>query len=171
VDTPHLVEAMLAGLICDDEACQAYPDLGYLRARAELTGVPLQWLLAVVDAPLARGLVRHAARALLALAETAEAGWQCGAEDGCGLWHALQQAPPWLLRPAEADDEETDIALLLLRDQDCSGDWNALIEALHRVGSRPWQWAIQRCRDLQQFEQATQCSLNELLAAPTAKEE
>ena len=134
MDTPHLVEAMLAGLIGNDEACQAYPDLGYLRHRAELTGVPLQWLLAVADLPLARGLLRHMAQALLGLIAAAEAGWQDGACDGCGLWHALRQAPPWLLRPDEADDEETDIALLLLRDEQYGGDWNALIEALHHGG-------------------------------------
>jgi len=169
MDTPHLVEALVAGLISNDEACQAYPDLGYLRYRAELTGVPLQWLLVAADLPLARGLLRHAVLALLELIEAAEAGWQEGASDGCGLWHALWQAPSWLERPAEADDHEADIALLLLRDEQYGGDWLALIKALHHTGSRPWQWAIQRCRDLQQLEQMLSCPLRALIEAPSTK--
>jgi len=166
MDTPNLVEAMLAGLVAQEEACQAYPDLDYLRARATLNDVPLQWVLTIADAPIARKLIHHVAQALLALTEAAELGWQQGEHDGCGLWHALQQAPPWLLRPAEPDDAETDIALLLWRDEECAGDWNALIETLHRAGSQPWQWAIQRCRDLQQFERTSQCPLGALLAPP-----
>jgi hypothetical protein len=57
-----------------------------------------------------------------------------------------------------------DIDLLLERDRDHGGDWQALIAALHRAGSATWQWAIRRCRAMQRFEAQEQISLRALLA-------
>lgn len=171
MDTPHLVETMLAGLLLSEEACQAYPELGYLQQRAEPGQAPIQWLLTTADVPLARGLIRHVALALLELLDAAEAGWECGADDACGLWHALAAAPGWLLRPPDLDDDQPDLALLAWRDEECAGDWNVLIEALHRAGSQRWQWAIQRCRAMQAFERSTGCPLASLLAPPSFQEE
>ena len=152
--TPHLVETLLAGLASDDEACEAYPELGELRQRTRPGGppVPLQWALCVADLPLARGLIRHTATALLALLDGIDEGWKAGQRDGCSLWHSLRRAPDWILLPVEPDDAEPDIALLLERDESYNGDWQKLIEALHRAGSREWQWAIQRCRAMQSYE-------------------
>ncbi|MBM3188956.1 MAG: hypothetical protein FJZ90_09580, partial [Chloroflexi bacterium] len=164
MNTPHLVECVLAGLALNDEACEAYPELGELRLRARCGGapVPLQWALCVADLPLARGLIRHTALALLSLLDGIDEGWKAGERDGCPLWHTLQRAPPWLLLPEEPDDAEPDIALLLERDESYHGDWQALIEALHRAGSREWQWAIQRCRAMQAYEARHQVNLGDL---------
>ena len=163
--TPHLIEALLAGLLLDDEACEAYPELGELRQRAQLGGapLPLQWALCVADLPLARGLIRHTAAALLALLDGIDGGWAAGQRDGCPLWHTLQRAPDWLLLPDKPDDNEADIALLLERDESYGGDWQALIEALHRAGSREWQWAIRRCRAMQAYEKGHEANLRDLL--------
>jgi len=166
--TPLLVEALLEGLVLHDEACQAYPDLAALRARAQGEDgpplLPLQWALCVADVPLARRLIRHAARSLLDLVDAADAGWQRGRASGCPLWEVLAEAPPWLLRPDSPDDDECDIALLLERDESYGGDWNGLLEALHLAGSREWQWAIERCRAMQRFERAHCRNLRYLLA-------
>ena len=40
MNTPHLVEALLQGLVLNDEACAAYPELGMLRTWAEAGGLP-----------------------------------------------------------------------------------------------------------------------------------
>lgn len=164
--TPHLVEAMLAGLIYNDEACEAYPELGELCLRAKEGGslVPLQWALCITDLPLARGLICHAARNLLELVEAIDEGWRAGKENGCPLWHAVQRAPEWLLRPAEPDDRVPDIALLLERDESRGGDWQRLIEALHLAGSHEWQWAIQQCRAMQAYEQSHELNLRDVLS-------
>jgi hypothetical protein len=181
--TPHLVEALLAGLILNDEACDCYPELGRLRARARGReevqpggsfppgALPWQWALCTCNLPLARGLVRHAARALLDLLDALDAADEAAARDDCYLWHALRLAPPWLTLPLEPDDDEPDIALLLERDEDWGGDWLALIEDLHRAGSETWQWAIRRCRAMRRFEQAYGVNLRDLLAATEAAPE
>lgn len=166
--TPHLVEALLSGLIRSDEACACYPELGQLRHRAQGSGspVPLQWALCVAGLPLACGLVRHTVEALLELLDRLDAAWDEGLVDGCPLWHALEKAPDWLLRPDEPDDNVPDIALLLERDETYGGDWQALIEELHQAGSRRWQWAIRRCRAMQRYEALQDVSLRDLLEPP-----
>lgn len=165
--TPLLVEALLQGLVLHDEACQAYPDLAALCARAQGEVapplLPLQWALCVADVPLARRLLRHAARSLLDLVDAADAGWRRGRASGCPLWEVLAVAPPWLLRPDPPDDDEPDIALLLERDEEHRGEWSDLIASLHRAGSREWQWAIARCRAMQRFERSRQLNLRHLL--------
>lgn len=165
--TPLLVEALLHGLVLHDEACQAYPDLAALRSRAQGEDgpplLPLQWALCVADLPLARRLLRHAARSLLDLVDAADAGWRRGRASGCPLWEVLAEAPPWLLRPDPPDDDEPDIALLLERDEEHRGEWSDLIESLHRAGSREWQCAIQRCRAMQRYEWGRQVNLRHLL--------
>ena len=166
--TPHLVEALLVGLVFNDEADEVYPELGELRQRACSGGasLPLQWALCVADLPLARGLIRHTATALLALLDAIDEGWRAGEQDGCPLWHTLRCAPPWLLLPEEPDDGEPDIALLLERDESYDGDWQQLIEALHLAGSREWQWAIRRCRAMQTYEARHEVKLRELVRWP-----
>jgi len=172
--TPQLVEGLLSGLVLDDEACNCYPELGRLRARAlgweaeTIHGVARQqsswqWALCTCNLPLARGLLRHAARSLLELLDALNLADEASTQDDCYVWHALRLAPPWLPRPAEPDDEEPDIALLLERDELWNGDWLALIEDLHRAGSERWQWAIQRCRAMQRFERAYGVNLRQLL--------
>jgi len=161
--TPHLVEQMLAGLVQCDEACEAYPELGHLRGYAATHGVPLQWALASADVPNARGLLAHAALALLDWLVCLDEADEVGATDGCPLWHALDHAPEWLLRPTPADDAHDDIGLLLERDADHSGDWQAMIESLHQGGSTLWQEAIQRCRAMQRFEAERGIDLRDLL--------
>lgn len=164
--TPLLVEALLSGLVLCDEACEAYPDLEALRSYAEGGGepVPLQWALCATDLPLARGLLRHAATALLELLEALDAADRAAQRDGCELWYALCLAPGWMGRPDEPDDRHPDVALLLERDEAYAGDWLALIEALHRAGSAEWQWAIGRCRAMQVLERRLGLNLHELLA-------
>jgi hypothetical protein len=163
--TPLLVEALLEGLALHDEACEAYPDLMALRARAQGENgpplLPLQWVLCVADVPLARRLIRHAARSLLGLLDAADAGWRRGQASNCPLWEVLAAAPDWLLRPDPPDDDDPDVALLLERDESFGGDWNGLIEELHRAGSRTWQEAIARCRAMQRFERAHQVNLRD----------
>jgi len=163
--TPLLVEALVSGLVFCDEACEAYPDVEALRAYAEGGGepVPLQWALCAAEMPLARGLLRHAVTALLDLLDALDAADRAALRDGSGLWHALRRAPDWLLRPGEPDDRHADVALLLERDESHGGDWLALIEALHRVGSHEWQWAIGRCRAMQALERRWGLNLRELL--------
>ena len=164
--TSHLVESLLAGLVFNDEACEAHPELEALRTLAETgSGEPgiLQWLLCAAELPAARRLIRRTAWALLDLLEDIDEGYAEGKNDGCPLWNALRLAPPWLARPVEPDDRHRDIALLLERDESYHGDWQALIEALHHAGSRPWQWAIRRCRHMQRFERAHAVNLRTLL--------
>ena len=167
--TPHLVEALLSGLVLHDEACEAYPDLGALRRRARAGGsqAPLQWALCAADLPLARSLLRHVANALLDLLDAVDAGWHEGERDACPLWHTLARAPDWLLLPDEPDDVEPDIALVLERDDAHRGDWQAFIEALHRAGSREWQWAIQRCHAMQRYEKRYERDVRHLLCPPS----
>ena len=152
--TPHLVEALLAGLVLNDEACEAYSELGELRLRARGPGgvVPFQWALCVADFPLVRGLVRHTAHALLDLVDAIDDGAEAGDLDGCPLWHTLAHLPQWFLWPPDPDDDVVDIALLLERDEEHGGDWMRLLETLHIAGSLEWQWAIQRCRSMQSYE-------------------
>ncbi|NLX43793.1 MAG: hypothetical protein GXY79_10000 [Chloroflexi bacterium] len=165
----HLVEALLAGLVLDDETCEAHPEMETLRALAE-TGGPgtgmLQWLLCAVDLPAARRVIRRSAWALLDLLERVDEGHAEGERNGCPLWSVLRHAPPWLARPVEPDDRLDDIALLLERDESYHGDWQALIEALHQAGSRSWQWAIRRCRCMQRFEREQGVNLRNLLESP-----
>jgi hypothetical protein len=174
MSTSHLVEALLAGLVLDDEACETHPELESLRALAETVGTgpgggepgTLQWLLCAADLPAARRIIRRSAWALLDLLECIDDGHAEGERNGCPLWSALRHAPPWLARPAEPDDRQDDIALLLERDESYHGDWQALIEALHQAGSRPWQWAIRRCRRMQRFERDYAVNLRALLEPP-----
>jgi hypothetical protein len=165
MNTPHLVEALLAGLVYHDEACDCYPELGELRLRSR-TGRPLQWILLADDLPRARGVIRHAAIALLDLLDAIDDGWEAARADDCPLWHGLALAPPWLLRPAAPDDATPDIALLLERDEAYGGDWRALVEALHQAGSRQWQWAIRRCRAMERFEAEQGIALRDLVPSP-----
>ncbi|MHB1296185.1 MAG: hypothetical protein ACYC4R_14465 [Anaerolineae bacterium] len=169
--TAELVEALIAGLASNDDACEVYPDLDALRACAQVRGVPLQWALCTTNLTCARGVLRHSATALLSLLDALDEAETAGAQDGCPLWHALAEAPPWLLAPNEPDDDEPDIALLMARDEQYGGEWNALIEALHEAGSRTWQWAIARCRAMQAYETRHACNLRDLLRpAPTPPE-
>jgi hypothetical protein len=164
MNTPHLLETLLAGLVFNDEACACYPELGAWRARVEADGgIPLQWVVLTDDLPLARGLLWHLVGALLDLLEAAEEGGDRGQADGCALWHTLSLAPPWLLRPDDPDDVLDDIALLLECDEDHGGDWNGLLESLHQAGSLEWQWAIHRCRAMQRFEREQGVNLRALL--------
>lgn len=133
------------------------------RGRTAPPLLPLQWALCVADLPLARRLLRHAAHSLLDLVDAADAGWRRGRVSACPLWEVLAEAPPWLLRPDPPDDDELDVALLLERDESYRGDWNGLIEELHRAGSKEWQWAIIRCRAMQRFERVHQANLRHLL--------
>jgi hypothetical protein len=165
----HLVEALLAGLVFHDEACEAYPELETLRALAETGGGEpgiLQWLLCTADLPATRRIIRRSVWALLDLLECIDEGLAEDGRNACPLWSVLRHAPPWLARPAEPDDRQDDIALLLERDESYHGDWQALIEALHQAGSRPWQWAIRRCRRMQQFERDYAVNLRNLLEPP-----
>jgi hypothetical protein len=157
VNTPYLVEAMLGGVVGCDEAAEAYPELQRLRDWAGTPGeaAPLQWLLLTLDLPLARGLLRHTALALLHLLDVADTAWATDAIDGCGKFRAICHAPPWLLVPPQPDDRDDDAALVWERDTDFGGNWYALLEALHQAGSVEWQWAIQRCRTMMAFERMT----------------
>jgi hypothetical protein len=166
MNTPQLLEAMLAGLVFHDEACACYPELGALRLRAENDGVPLQWAVLADELPLARELFWRVALALLDVLIAAEQGREEAELDGCPLWHALALAPSWLLRPDGPDDALDDIALLLERDEAHGGDWNGLLESLHRAGSLEWQWAIRRCRAMQRFEREQGVDLRALIATP-----
>jgi len=167
MNTSQLLESMLRGLVDDDEACACYPDLGALARAAEAAGAPIQWALLSEELPQARELVLHVAGALLDLLETIERGRAAAQTDGCPLWHALAEAPEWLQRPTQPDDRHDDIALLLERDETYGGDWQALIESLHRAGSDTWQWAIARCRAMQRFEREQRLPLRTLLSPRT----
>ncbi len=166
MNTASLVEALLAGLLFYDEACRTGPDLATLRAQAESSDAPLQWLFATSGSPRACGLLRQAAQALLRLAEAIEEGQARGAEDDCAMWYTLASAPPWLLRPCTPDDTLPDVALLRLRDDLYEGDWEALIASLEEADAQGWRWAIARCRALQRVEREIGTSLVELLRAP-----
>lgn len=164
--TSSLVEALLSGLLFYDEACRTDPDLASLRAQAECSEVPLQWLLVASGSPRACSLLRQAAQALLHLAEAIEAGQARGAEENCALWYTLANAPSWLLRPCNPDDTLPDVALLRLRDDLYEGDWEALIGSLEEADAQGWRWAIARCRILQRVERELGVSLMELLKTP-----
>jgi hypothetical protein len=126
----------------------------------------MQYLLLVRDRPRLRAALRRAAQGLLALLDTADAAY--GEEDGYGKLRALTEAPDWLLRPSGPDDSDPDVALIWERQIDHAGDWQSLIEALHRTGSTQWQWAIQRCRSLMRFEAEMGIDLAKLAGVPTS---
>ncbi len=167
MNTPCLVEALVGGLVGCDDAAEAYPQLEVLRQRSGLgtthSDVPLQWLLLSVDLPLARGLLRHTAQALLQLLDAADAAWATDAIDEAGKFRAILNAPAWVLQPAGLNDRDEDVALVLERDADFGGDWYALLEALHRAGSAEWQWAIRRCRAMMRFEASTGMDIADVL--------
>ncbi len=180
MDTAHLVEALLAGPVCSDEAGEAYPELdrlrGWVEGSAQLTPgdarepIPLQYALCTLDLPAARGVIRHAAQALLALLDAVDGSTgspQVAARatdtlDGCSKFRALLAAPDWLLRPVEPDTRDFDVALLLERELGGQG-WPGLLGALHRAGSVEWQPAIRRCRELMRFEAETGVDLAQLM--------
>jgi hypothetical protein len=157
MDTAHLVEALLDGAIRSG-LC---PELrGCTPATGEV--LPAQYLLLVRDLPGTRSALRQAALGLLALLDAAEAGYACDGEDGCGKFQALLSAPDWLLRPAEPDSRDLDVALLLERERGGQG-WPDLLEALHQAGSVEWQPAIRRCREMMRFEVETGGDLAKLM--------
>ena len=164
--TADLVECMLRGIVCGDEACACYPDLSALRARVgdEEQEMPLQWAMISHPESPAIDLIARTALAILDLAQACLEGWQMGQDDGCALWHALDHAPHWLYLPDEPDDNVPEIALLLERDEAHDGDWLGLIEALHQAGSVEWQWAIRACRRMQRFESMTGVDCRSLLS-------
>jgi len=180
MDTAHLVETLLAGLICSDEAGKAYPELDRLRRRVEGSTqptsegvgdpIPLQYALCTLDLPAARGVIRHTAQALLALliavdgpaASPQAAAWTDDDLDGCRKFRALLAAPNWLLRPVEPDNRDPDVALLLERELGGRG-WPGLLETLHQAGSVEWQPAIRRCREMMRFEEETGVNLAKLV--------
>lgn len=161
--TPHLLEALLDGAIAAG-VCPA------LRGCVPATGevLPAQYLLLTRDDPRARAALRRAARSLLALLDAADAAYANGDPDGCAKFRALAAAPAWLLRPSAPQDTDLDVALVWERQVDHGGDWNGLLQALHRAGSVRWQWAIQRCRALMRFERETGIDLAELVGCGAA---
>jgi hypothetical protein len=160
--TARLVEALLEGAI----ASGLCPEL---RGCAPATGevLPAQYVLLVRERPRARAALRRAAQSLLALLDAADAAR--GNADGCGRFRALAAAPHWLLRPSDPDDSDPDVALVWEREVDHGGDWESLLEALHRAGSLEWQWAIRRCRALMQFEADTGLDLAALIGIPASR--
>lgn len=142
----HLLEALLDGAIRSGLCPE-------LRGCTPVTGevLPAQYLLLVRDLPRTRSALRQAALDLLALLDAAEAGYAFGNGDGFGKFRALLAAPDWLLRPAEPDSRDFDVALLLERELGGQG-WPGLLEALHQAGSVSWQPAIRRCREMMRFE-------------------
>jgi hypothetical protein len=160
--TARLVEALLEGAI----ASGLCPELwGCVPATGEV--LPAQYLLLTRDQPRARARLRRAARGLLALLDAADQAYDGDNLDGCGKFHALAAAPGWLLRPSDPDDSDPDVALIWEREVDHGGDWEGLLEALHRAGSVEWQWAIRRCRALMRLEEGTGTDLAALIGIPT----
>ena len=170
MDTAHLVEALLSGLIRSDEAGEAYPELDRLRGWVGEADepIPLQYALCTLDLPAARGVLRHAAQALLALLDAVAAAW--ADDDLDRKFRALLAAPDWLLRPAETDNRDPDVALLLERELGGQG-WPGLLEALHQAGSVEWQTAIRRCREMIRFEAETGVDLAKLMGVHTSPSE
>ena len=161
--TALLVEDLLDGAI----AAGFCPEL---RRVTPSTGeiLPAQYLLLVgQSASGTRERLRRAARGLLCLLDAADAGDAAGNAggdaDGCAKFRALAAAPEWLLRAADPDDIDIDIALLCEREFDHRGNWLSLIEHLHLSGSIEWQWAIQRCRAMMRFERETGLDLANLV--------
>jgi hypothetical protein len=156
-DSPIRLEALLEGAIRSGLCPE-------LRGCSPATGevLPAQYLLLVRDLPHTRSALRQAALDLLALLDAAQAGYAGDSEDGCGRFRALLAAPGWLLRPAEPDGRDPDVALLLERERGGQG-WPGLLEALHQAGSVEWQPAIRRCRELMRFEMETGVDLAELM--------
>jgi hypothetical protein len=125
--------------------------------------LPAQYLLLTRDSPHARGMLRRAAEALLALLDAADAAYAGDDPDGCARFRALAAAPAWLLRPSDPQDTDVDVALVWERQVSHAGDWYGLLESFHRAGSIEWQWAIRRCRALMRFEREEEIDLAELI--------
>lgn len=158
-----LIEALLEGAI----AAGVCRDLrGWSPGTGEV--LPAQYLLLVRDRPRVRTALRSAAEGLLALLDAADQAYEHPGVDHCGKFHALATAPSWLLRPCEPDDSDPDVALLLEREVNHGGDWQGVLEALHRAGSLDWQWAIRRCRTLMRFERETGLDLAALVGIPVS---
>lgn len=157
-----LVEALLEGVI-------AATGVGRdLRGWSDTTGavLPAQYLLLVRDRPELRRALRSAAEGLLELLDAADQAYEQAGADHCGKFDALAAAPDWLLCPCESDDSDPDVALILEREVTHNGDWEGLLEALHRAGSLDWQGAIRRCRELMRFERERELDLAALLGIP-----
>jgi len=166
-DHPHLVEALLTGLILTT-GLRLLPDLGRLRARAlgweaeDLARArPCQARTRSRGSHYRAGRIACNGRCVLqlALARGSCATRRGRCWTGWMLWMPPMTRrrrmtatsgtpcawPTWLLRPADPDDDEPDIACSWSAMR-IGWDWLALIEDLHRAGSETWQWAIQRCR-------------------------
>lgn len=131
--------------------------------------VPLQYLLCILELPQARAALRaalpawvEAAGLLAALLEHVEVVW---AEDtrGCAALSSLLQAPWPVRRPGQPDLRDHDVLLMLERDLQFHGSWDAQIESLHQQGSRQNQADIQRILQLAAFERRHHVNLRELL--------
>jgi hypothetical protein len=164
MDTARLVEALLEGAI----ASGVCPEL---RCCVPATGevLPAQYVLLVRDRPRTRAALRRAAQGLLALLDAADGAYLEGNREGCGKLHALAAAPDWLLHPSDPDDSDPDVALVWEREVDHGGDWESLLDALHRAGSVEWQGAIRRCRTLMRFEAETGTDLAALIGIPASR--
>jgi hypothetical protein len=159
--TARQVEALLQGAIASGLCPE---QRGCIPATGEV--LPVQYLLLTREQPRARGLLRRAAQGLLALLDAADTAYANGNADGCGKFRALAEAPDWLLRPSGPDDSDLDVALVWEREVDHGGDWEGLLDALHRAGSVEWQPAIRRCRTLMRFEEHTGLDLAVLVGIP-----
>ena len=169
MSTSRLVEALLEGAMTSG-LCPDLPALPGLCSRTTGEVLPLQYLLLVRDQPRLRTALRTAAESLLTLLEVADQAYaHHEGPRGCGKFRALSAAPAWVQRPSCPDDSDPDVALIWDRQVAYGGDWLALLEALHRAGSREWQWAIRRCRTLMRFERATGIDLVEAVGAPQAR--
>lgn len=166
------VEALLH-LLCEEQfdaqdevrtlACQ------HINREAGMS-VPLQYLLCILDLPQARAALRaalpawaEAVRQLETLLEHVETVW---AEDRRG-WASLSSLllAPWpVRRPGQPDLRDHDVLLMLERDLQFNGSWDAQLEALHQQGSRQNQPDIQRILQLAAFERQHHTNLREVLA-------
>ncbi len=131
--------------------------------------VPLQYLLCRLDLPQARAALlaalpawEQAVQQLAALVTHIASVW---AEDARGWagFSSLLHAPWSVQRPAQPDVRDHDVLLLLERDLQYHGSWDALLEALHQQGSRQNQSEIQRILQLAAFERTYQVNLQEIV--------
>lgn len=136
--------------------------------------VPLQYLLCVLDLPEARHALqaalpawRSALEQLQSLLDHVEAMWD---EDpyGCANLSALLYAPWPVRRPSRPDLRDADMLLVLERNLRFGGSWDAFMEWLHLHGSRQYQAAIQRIRQLAAFEQGHQVDIMDVLSGAAA---